>query len=125
MAQNKKAPVETAVKINEYASSSKQLTYKECLVKGVDPLDGEYIDLKIDEKMEEARNTIKGEIKEVVLKELQVEFYEKFYNLKKEYEEKFEKFKKEYYELNDFSQFMNEDDENKSDVKMDESQNIE
>ena len=91
-------------------------------MKGVDPLDGEYIDLKIDEKMEEARNTIKVEIKEVVLKELQVEFYEKFHNLKKEYEGKFEKFKKEYYELMDFSQFMNEDDENKTDDKMDESQ---
>ena len=73
-------------------------------------------------KMEETRNIIKEEIKEVVLKELQVEFSEKFHNLKKEYEENFEKFKKEYYELMDFSQFMNDEDDNKSDVKMDESQ---
>jgi hypothetical protein len=28
-------------------------TYKECLMKGVDPLDGEYIDWKLDEKFEE------------------------------------------------------------------------
>jgi hypothetical protein len=27
-------------------------TYKECLMKGVDPLDGEYIDWKLDEKFE-------------------------------------------------------------------------
>jgi hypothetical protein len=28
-------------------------TYKECLMNGVDPLDGEYIDWKLDEKFEE------------------------------------------------------------------------
>jgi hypothetical protein len=30
-------------------------TYKECLMKGVDPLDGEYIDWKLDEKFEELK----------------------------------------------------------------------
>ena len=33
--------------------SPKYKTYKECLVKGVDPLDGEYIDMKIEEKWED------------------------------------------------------------------------
>ena len=82
-------------KPKEEASSSKKVknedspkyhSYKECLQKGVDPLDGEYIDLKIDEKMEETKNIIKEELKEVILRELQIEFYEKFENLKKEYE---------------------------------------
>ena len=52
----------------------------------MDPLDGEYIDLKIDEKMEETKNIIKEELKEEILRELQIEFYENFEKLKKEYE---------------------------------------
>jgi hypothetical protein len=32
---------------------SNKPTYKECLMNGMDPLDGEYIDWKLDEKFEE------------------------------------------------------------------------
>ena len=76
--------------------SPKYDSYKQCLIKGVDPLDGEYIDLKIDEKMAEARNIIKEEIKEVVLKELQAELFEKFYQLKKENEDKLKDLREDY-----------------------------
>lgn len=110
--------------------SSKYQTYKSCLMEGVDPLDAEHIDLKIEEKMEEMRNIMKEEIKEVVLKELQVEFYEKFYKLKKDNEEKFEKLKKENDEK--FEKFKKEDlefkidnflnDDGKYDVNMEDSQ---
>nr|AAP53052.1 retrotransposon protein, putative, Ty3-gypsy subclass [Oryza sativa Japonica Group] len=44
-------PIKTTIKEEGY---SKKPTYKECLTKGVDPLDGEYIDWKIIEKFEEA-----------------------------------------------------------------------
>jgi hypothetical protein len=49
--------------IEEGQNSSKKPTYKECLVKGVDPLDGEYIDLKIEEKIEKIYPEWKKEIK--------------------------------------------------------------
>ena len=52
-------------------------SYKQCLVKDVDPLDGEYIDQKIDEKIGDAMNSTKLEIKEQVLREVRVEMTEK------------------------------------------------
>jgi hypothetical protein len=60
-------------------------------------LDGEYIDQKIDAKMEDARNSIISEIKEQVLREVRVEFTEKFYELKTQYEEKFKNFEDDYF----------------------------
>ena len=72
-------------------------SYKQCLVKGVDPLDGEYIDQKIDEKMEEAKKSIISEIKEQVLREVRVEVTEKIYELKKQYEEELTKFKEDHF----------------------------
>ena len=71
----------------------------------MDPLDGEYIDLKIDEKLEETKNIIKEELKEDILRELQIEFDDRFDKLKKEYE------------------FLNDDD--KYDINMEDSQNPE
>ena len=105
-------------------------SYKECLIKGMDPLDSEHIDMKIDEKMEEARNIIIGEIKEVVLRELRVELYERFHKLKKENNEKFDELKKENNENFDklkkeydeykINHFLNDD--GKYDVNMEDSQ---
>ncbi len=65
-------------------------TYKECLMKGVDPLDGEYIDWKLDEKFEEISPQWKKDIKEEILKEVKMEMNEKFEELKKEYNTKFD-----------------------------------
>lgn len=50
--------------------SPKYQTYKSCLLKGLDPLDSEYIDMKIDEKFQEVKKLIKEELKEDILKEL-------------------------------------------------------
>jgi hypothetical protein len=72
-------------------------SYKQCLIQGGDPLDGEYIDQKIDAKMEDARNSIISEIKEQVLREVRVEFTENFYELKTQYEEKFKNFEDDYF----------------------------
>ena len=60
------------------ANASKYQSYKECLIKGVDPLDGEYIELKIDEKLKEVAKTMKAELKEEILKELRSEMNENF-----------------------------------------------
>jgi putative sterol carrier protein len=65
-------------------------TYKECLMKGVDPLDGEYIDWKLDEKFEEISPQWKKDINEEILKEVKMEMNEKFEELKKEYNAKFD-----------------------------------
>ena len=86
-AENKRVPVEAPIKIQEGSSSSKRQTYKECLVKGVDPLDGEYIDQKIEEKFEQIYPEWKKEIKEEVYKEVKEEIAEEFNRLKKEYED--------------------------------------
>jgi hypothetical protein len=52
-------------------------------MKGVDPLDGEYIDWKLDEKFEEISSQWKKDIKEEILKEVKMETNEKFEELKK------------------------------------------
>ena len=72
------------------ANSSKYQSYKECLIKGVDPLDGEYIHLNIDEKLKEVAKSKKVELKEEILKELRSEMNENFEELKKEYDQKYD-----------------------------------
>jgi hypothetical protein len=59
-------------------------------MKGVDPLDGEYIDWKLDKKFEEISPQWKKDIKEEILKEVKMEINEKFEELKKEYNAKFD-----------------------------------
>jgi hypothetical protein len=66
--------------------SPKYQTYKDCLVKGVDPLDIEYVNIKIEEKFEDSKKSLKEEI----LKELRAEFDEKFEEIKKEYLTKYD-----------------------------------
>jgi hypothetical protein len=65
-------------------------TYKECLVKGVDSLNGEYMDMKIDEKWEDMskvwKEELKIELKEEILKELRQEIVEE---IKKEYDRRY------------------------------------
>lgn len=97
---NKNTPVPSNAKcIKGEASSSKRIkeedspkyqTYKDCLVKGVDPLDVEYINIKIEEKLEDSKKSLKEVLKEEVLKELRLEFEEKFEDLKKEYLTKYD-----------------------------------
>jgi hypothetical protein len=58
-------------------------------MKGVDPLDGEYIYWKLDEKFEEISHQWKKDIKEEILKDVKMEMNEKFEELKKEYNAKF------------------------------------
>lgn len=65
-------------------------TYKECLMKGVDPLDGSYIDWKIEEKFELIYPQWKKEFKEDILKEVRKELNDKFEEMKKAYDQKFE-----------------------------------
>jgi hypothetical protein len=79
--------------------SSKKPTYKECLVKGVDPLDSEYIDSKLEEKSEKIYPQWKKEIKEEIMIEVKKEMQEQFVNMKKKYDDKF-----------DIDQFSNDDD---------------
>lgn len=74
--------------------SPKYKTYKECLVKGVDPLDGEYIDMKIDEKWEDIskvwKEELRKELKEEIQAELRNEINEKFEDIKKECDRKYD-----------------------------------
>jgi hypothetical protein len=59
-------------------------------MKRVDPLDGEYIDWKLDEKIEAISPQWNEDIKEEILKEVKMEIHENFEELKKEYNAKFE-----------------------------------
>jgi hypothetical protein len=59
-------------------------------MKGVDPLDSEYIDCKLEEKFKEISPLWKKDIKEEILKEVKMEMNEKFEELKKEYNAKFD-----------------------------------
>jgi hypothetical protein len=57
---------------------------------GVDPLDSEYIDWKLDEKFKEISPQWKKDIKEEILKEVKMKMNENFKELKKEYNTKFD-----------------------------------
>lgn len=110
LAQNRIIPKEIPItkKMEEGQTSSKKQTYKECLIKGVDPLDGEYIDQKIEEKFEKIYPEWKKEIRQEVLKEVKEEIAEEFSKLKKEYD--------------DFDLLLKNDEEIKTDDTMEDSQ---
>jgi hypothetical protein len=59
-------------------------------MKGVDPLDGEYIDWKLHEKFEKIPPQWRKDIKDEILKEVKMEMNENFEELKKEYNAKFD-----------------------------------
>ena len=84
-----KGEASSSKKIKE-EDSPKYQTYKDCLVKSTEPLDGEYIDLKINENFEESQKLLKEVLKEEILNELRLEFDEKFEELKKEYDTKYD-----------------------------------
>ena len=73
--------------MKQEGSSSKKPTYKESQVKGLDPLDTEYIDAKIKEKYDNIFPQWKKEIKEEIMKEIKMEMQEQFAINKKEYED--------------------------------------
>lgn len=70
--------------------SPKYQTYQECLLKGLDPLDSEYIDQELDKRFEEFSKIIKKELKEEILKELRREMDEKFEEIKSECDQKYD-----------------------------------
>jgi hypothetical protein len=90
MSKNKKVSTSSSILHIKKEEILNKPTYKECLMKGVDPLDGEYIDWKLDENFEEISPHWKNDIKEEILKEVKMEMNEKFEELKKEYNAKFD-----------------------------------
>jgi hypothetical protein len=89
ISKNKKVSASSSL-LNIKKESMNKPTYKECLMKGVDPLDDEYIDWKLDEKFEAISPQWKKDIKEEILKEIKMEMNENFEELKKEYNAKFD-----------------------------------
>jgi hypothetical protein len=89
MAKNKKISSSSSLP-NIKKESMNKPTYKECLMKGMDPLDSEYIDWKLEEKIEIISPQWKIDIKEEILKEVKREMHERFEELKKEYNAKFD-----------------------------------
>ena len=77
------------IKTREEGDTSTKPTYKEVLKKEVDPLDGEYIDWKIEEKFQVIAPEWKEDIKKDVFKDLRKEMNEKFEELKRLYDDKF------------------------------------
>ena len=77
-------------KIIKKEESPKYKTYQECLLKGLDPLDSEYIDQEMDKRFEEFSKIIKNELKEEILEELRHEMDEKFEEIKKEFDYKYD-----------------------------------
>jgi hypothetical protein len=53
MSKNKKVSTSSSILDIKKEEVLNKPTYKECLMKGVDRLDGEYIDWKLDKKFEE------------------------------------------------------------------------
>jgi hypothetical protein len=90
MSKNKKVSSSSSVLDIKKEEVLNKPTYKECLMKGVDPLDGEYIDWKLDEKFDVIAPQWKKDIKEEILKEVKMEMNENFEELKKEYNAKFD-----------------------------------
>jgi hypothetical protein len=66
-------------------------TYKEVLKKEIDPLNEEYINMEMKEKLESITLQWKKDIKEEILQEIRVEIDEKIENITKYYEENIKK----------------------------------
>jgi hypothetical protein len=90
MTKNKKVSASSSILDIKKEGTLNKPTYKECLMKGVDPLDSEYIDEKLDNKFEAISPQLKKDIKEEILKEIKMEMNEKIEELKKEYNAKFD-----------------------------------
>jgi hypothetical protein len=90
ISKNKKVSASSSILDIKKEEVLNKPTYKECLMKGVDPLDGEYIDCKLDENFEVISPQWKKDIKEEILKEVKIKINENFEELKKEYNTKFD-----------------------------------
>jgi len=66
--------------------SSRPHTYKEAVKKDIDPLNEEYVNTKIKEKLETMTLQWKKDIKEEILQEIKGEIDAKFENIMKDYE---------------------------------------
>ena len=70
---------------------SRPHTYKEAVKKDIDPLNEEYVNTKIKEKLETMTLQWKQDIKEEILQEIKGEIDERFENIRKDYEENIKK----------------------------------
>jgi hypothetical protein len=84
MSKNKKVSASSSILDIKKEEVLNKPIYKECLMKGVDPLDAEYIDWKLDEKFKVISPQWKKDIKEEILMEVKMEMNEKFEELKKD-----------------------------------------
>ena len=66
--------------------SSRPHTYKEAVKKDIDPLNEEYVNTKMKEKLESITLQWKKDIKEEILQEIKGEIDAKFENIMKDYE---------------------------------------
>jgi hypothetical protein len=89
LSKNKKVSASSSILDIKKEEVLNKPTYKECLMKSMDSLDGEYIDWKLDENFEEISRQWKKDIKEEILKEVKMEMNKIFEELKKEYNAKF------------------------------------
>jgi len=80
------------IKIPETSSGIKDMakkdTYKDCLTKGVDPMDGQYIEMKIAQKFEMISPEWKKTLKEEIMMELKGELYNKLEEFKRDMDAK-------------------------------------
>jgi hypothetical protein len=90
MSKNKKVSASSSILDIKKEEVLNKSTYKECLMKDVDPLDGEYTDWKLDEKFDVISPQWKKDIKEEILKEVKMEMNENFEELMKKYNAKFD-----------------------------------
>jgi hypothetical protein len=81
------------------------------LVKGVDPLDVQYIAIKVEEKLQQIYPEWKKEIEKEILNKVKEEMKEEFDKIKKEYD--------------DFDQLLNNEAQNKTNKTMEDSQHPE
>jgi hypothetical protein len=68
----------------------KYQSYQECLLKGIDPLDKEYIDQEIEKRLEELAKTMKKELKEEISNEMRIEMDIRVEEIKKVYDSKYD-----------------------------------
>ncbi|WVZ88717.1 hypothetical protein U9M48_035202 [Paspalum notatum var. saurae] len=67
---------------------AKKATYKDCLTKRVDPMDGQYIEIKIAKKFEMIFPEWKKTLKEEIMMELKGELYNKLEEFKRDFDAK-------------------------------------
>jgi len=83
-------PICTGLNIRE-DEPSRPHTYKEVVKKEIDPLNEEYVNTKMKEKLESITIQWKKDIKEEILQEIRGEIDENFENIMKDYEENIKK----------------------------------